>query len=182
MKKLMGMLAIGLVSLSVAWAKPLNFEDENFDYSDDGLETAYVSLAKNETGGLEIDFSSKEVATAVASVDVEDQVTGYDTEGDNAYWDRQIYVINPDAANTFEGVDLEYRGLSFQRVTLVHESQNFEDVKAGYMAQLEQLGFTLTPERQDANVEVYTMESGEDTLRMILTNQGNDTQVTFSVS
>jgi hypothetical protein len=182
MKKLIGVLAIGLVSLSLAWAKPLNFEDKNFDYSDDGLETAYVSLAKNAEGGLQIDFTSEEIPTAVATVDVEDQVTGYDTEGDNAYWDEQVYVINPDAATTFEGVDLEYRGLSFQRVTLVHESQNFEEVKAAYMAQLEQLGFTLTSEPQDANVEVYTMESGEDTIRMILNNQGNDTQVTFSVS
>jgi hypothetical protein len=182
MKRVIGLIFIGLVTMSFAWAKPLDFEDGNFDYSDDGLETAYVSLAKNDTGGLDIVFSSEETPEAVATVDVEDQVAGYDTADDSAFWEARTYVVNAENANTFDSVDLDYRGLGFQRVTLVHESQNFQIVREAYLSQLEQLGFALEPERLDSNTEVYTLQSGEDTVRVIMNDRGSDTQVTFSVS
>jgi hypothetical protein len=79
MKRVAAVLATALLVASFAWAKPLDFEDEKFDFSDSGLETAYVTLAKNAESGLEIDFSSEEIEGAIATVDVEDQVQGYDT-------------------------------------------------------------------------------------------------------
>jgi hypothetical protein len=179
MRKIIIVVAALVVGSSLAWAAPLNFDDAEFDYSDSGIDTAYVSLAKNDTGGLDISFTSEEPEAAVATVNVEDQVRGYDEDGDNAYSEEQFYVVNPDAATTFEDVELQYVGLEFERVILLHEEQNFEAVKEAYFSQLEQLGFTLTPEREEANLEVYTMESGGETVRLFLTNQGNDTQVSF---
>lgn len=185
MKKIAAVLATGLLVASFAWAKPLEFEDSGFDYSDGGLDTAYISLAKNDEGGLEIDFSSAETEGVVATVDVEDQVQGYDTsDSTEAFWQESSLRSNDLAANTLEGVDLDYRGNEFERVTLVHADQTYTDVKDAYMTALEGLGFTLTPEEQalDVSVDIYTLESAGETLRVLFVNQGADTQVTFTGS
>jgi hypothetical protein len=182
MKKVTALLITGLLVASLAWAKPLEFEDEGFDFSDSGLETAYVTLAKNDDGGLEIDFGSEEVEGAVATVDVEDQVQGYDTsDSTEVFWIESSLRANALAANTLEGVDLDYRGNEFERVTLVHADQTYKEVQESYMAALEGLGFTLTPEEQalESNVDIYTLESAGETLRVLFVNQGADTQVTF---
>jgi hypothetical protein len=182
MKKVAAVLATGLLVASFAWAKPLDFEDEQFDFSDSDLETAYVILAKNDEGGLKIDFSSAEVENAVATVDVEDQVQGYDTDDSTqVFWQESTLRTNQLAANVFGGVDLDYRGNEFERVTLVHASQPFSEVRENYLTALEGLGFTLTPEEQEleTGVDIYTLESAGETLRVLFVNQGADTQVTF---
>lgn len=186
MKKVTILLVSSLLVASFAWAKPLDFEDEGFDYSDSDLETAYVTLAKNDEGGLEIDFSSVEPENAVATVDVEDQVQGYDTDDSTeVFWQESALATNPTAANTLEGVDLAFAGNEFQRVTLMHEGQNFDVVQENYLTALQELGFTPTPVEQEgpvANVDIYTLESGGETLRVLFVNQGTDTQVTFTES
>jgi hypothetical protein len=182
MKKVAAVLMTGLLVVSFAWAKPLDFEDESFDFSDGGLETAYVTLEKNAEGGLQIDFSSEEAETAVATVDVEDQVQGYDTsDSTEVFWEESSLRANDLAANTLTDVDLDYRGNEFERVTLVHADQTYKEVQESYMAALEGLGFTLTPEEQtlESNTDIYTLESAGETLRVLFVNQGADTQVTF---
>jgi hypothetical protein len=183
MKKIAAVLAASLVVASFAWAKPLDFSDNDFDFSDSDLETAYVTLTKNDEGGLEIDFSSLEPETSVATVDVEDQVMGYDTDDSTeVFWQESSASANPTTANVLEGVDLAYAGNEFQRVTLMHEGQNYDEVQANYMTALQELGFTLTPEVQDisvANLDSYTLESAGEILRVLFVNQGADTQVTF---
>ncbi len=183
MKKVSAFLVASLLVAGFAWAKPLEFQDADFDYSDSDLETAYVTLATNADGGLEIDFSSVEPDNAVATVDVEDQVQGYDTDDSTeVFWQESSLSTNPVAASVLEGVDLAYAGNAFQRVTLMHESQNFDTVQESYLAALQELGFTLTPEVQEgavANVDIYTFGSAGETLRVLFVNQGADTQVTF---
>jgi hypothetical protein len=181
MKKVAALLIAGLLTVSFAWAKPLSFEDEKFDFSDSDLETAYIALTKNDEGGLEIDFSSEEMEGAVATVDVEDQVQGYDT-GDSAevFWEESSLRSNPTVANSFTDVDLDFRGNTFQRVTLVHSEQNFDAVMQSYLTNLEGLGFTPTPQEGVGNVEIYTLESAGETLRVLFVNQGSDVQVTFT--
>lgn len=180
MKKAAALLMTGLLVASFAWAKPLNFEDERFDFSDSDLETAYVTLAKSDEGGLEIDFSSEEVEGAVATVDVEDQVQGYSTDDSTeVFWQENSLRSNPSAANTLTGVDLDFRGNEFKRVTLVHAEQNFNVVMESYLTNLEGLGFTPTPQEGAGNVEIYTLESAGETLRILFVNQGSDVQVTF---
>jgi hypothetical protein len=183
MKKVLSLLVVGLLGASIAWAKPLNFEDANFDYSDEDLETAYIALAKDDTGALWLDFSSQESTSAVATIDVEDQVRGYDTDDTEVvFWEEDRLRATPDIANVFTDIDLDFRANAFQRVTLLHEGQNFATVRENYMAALEQLGFTLTPEAGAANTEIYTLQSAGETLRVLFVNQGADTQVTFTNS
>jgi hypothetical protein len=182
MKKIAAILATGVLVASFAWAKPLDFEDSRFDFSDGGLDTAYVSLVKSADGGLEIDFSSQEIEAAVATVNVEEQVQGYDTSNSTeAFWQEASFRNNDLAANILDGVDLDYQGSEFKRVTLVHADQNFDEVQASYMSALEGLGFTPTLEEQTArsSVDIYTLESAGTTLRVLFVDQGNDTQVTF---
>lgn len=186
MKKVAVFLGVSLLVASFAWAKPLEFQDDSFDYSDSDLETAYVTLAKNDEGGLEIDFSSVEPENAVATVDVEDQVQGYDTDDSSeVFWQESALRANPGAADTLEGVDLAFAGNEFQRVTLMHEGQNFDVVQENYLAALQELGFTPIPVEQEgsvSSVDIYTLESDGETLRVLFVNQGTDTQVTFTES
>lgn len=177
-------MSVGVVLLtaSLVWAKPLDFNDTEFDYSDDGVDTAYVSLAKNDTGGLEIDFSSQASENAIATVDVEDQVLGYDTDGEDAFWEESAYRTNEVVASRFSDVDLDFRGNTFQRVTFLHQDQTFEVVREEYMAKLEELGFALTEEESSASVDIYTLQIEDDTVRVIFVDQGSDTQVTFTQS
>ncbi|MGL4611481.1 MAG: hypothetical protein ACRCYY_17675 [Trueperaceae bacterium] len=180
---MLGVMVIGLASVSVAWAKPIEFNDAGFDYSDNGVDTAYVTLMKNEEGGLGIDFASSASDTTVATVNVEDEVSGYDTSDvTDAYWNASRFATSNASADTFSGVDLEESGLGFRLVTLVHEDQKFADVKAAYVAQLEALGFTITPESAVQTTEVFTIQSADETIRVIMSNQGDDTQVTFSLT
>jgi hypothetical protein len=97
------------------------------------------------------------------------------------FWEESSLRSNELAANTLEGVDLDYRGNEFERVTLVHDGQTYKEVKENYMTALEGLGFTLTPEEQalESNTDIYTLESAGETLRVLFVNQGADTQVTF---
>jgi hypothetical protein len=183
MKKVAALLITGLLVASFAWAKPLDFEDSKFDFSDSDLETAYVTLAKSDDGGLQIDFASEEVEGAVATIDVEDQVAGYDTDDTTfVFWQESAERADPLLANVFTGVDLDFAGNTFQRVTLVHEGQSVDQVQESYMTALQELGFALTPEESQAgiaSVDIYTLESAGETLRVLFVNQGADTQVTF---
>jgi hypothetical protein len=48
-----------------------------------------------------------------------------------------------------------------------------------YLTNLAGLGFTPMPREGVGNVEIYTLESAGETLRVLFVNQGSDVQVTF---
>jgi hypothetical protein len=173
-------LLAALVFFGTVQAKPLEFNDETFDYSDSDLETAYITL-QNVDGALKFNLSSLSSTNDVATIDVTDEVVGYDTDSSSTvFWQESYYRTQSDAANVLSAVTLDYRGNQFEGVTLVHGNQLYEVIKMSYLKQLEALGFTLELIASDANVDVYTIQVSDGSLRMVFSHQGNGTQVNFS--
>jgi hypothetical protein len=178
----MSLVVAGLITLGSAQAKSLEFSDDQFDYSDSGLETAYIMLA-NDGGTLELSLSSQASDNAVATIDVTDEVAGYDTDNNDAlFWIESNYRVQKDAAAMFSDIDLDFRANHFERVTLTHKDQLYATVKESYLSKLEALGYTCEMMESKSNADIYRLQSGDETLRLIFIHQGNDTQVTFSQS
>jgi len=178
MKALLRILALATLATIVSVAMAIGFDESGFDFSDDGLDTAYVALTTNADTGLTILVSSAELPGFIATVDVGDQIPGFDTD---EFSEVSYYRGRTDwSARLMDDVSLVQANRQVRQVSLTFADQPLDTIEGTLMARLTQLGYTVVDTGGTANIHIFVLNSGDENVRMVLYRTGPTTRLTFT--
>jgi len=170
-------LAVAL-ALGLGLAFGLGFDESGFDFSDSGIATAYISLS-NVGGGLVVHFTDAAVAGAVATIDVDNEVLGFDP---NDHADAMLaskVQASLGNADAFSRVSLRHCDCDFAQMSFTHEEQALPQVEAAYAERLVALGYELTALDGTTNIHAYQAVRGPEFVRLVFARKGAGTVVTL---
>lgn len=164
--------------LGLGFAFALGFDESGFDFSDSGIATAYLTLSR-VGGGLVVHFDDATSAGVVGTIDVDNQVAGFDTSDPADFQQVSKVRTTMGYADVFAGVTLQHCACDFTQMTFLHDGQALSIVEAAYTDRLQALGYTLTRSDVSSNIHTYEAVQGDETVRLVFARQGTDTQVTL---